>query len=147
MTFMKIVQFSGPSIPLVHLHSNSAPSSLTLDVQFQTASTPHPPFPNDNQSIKKAYSKDDYYILSGPSFRSAFVFSINPLILSGFPLTSFHLAEAFSWLYTLECAIVQKYHAKCILFIIIHIFNLCMWTNELKTKKQVTSHPSWPRAL
>ena len=28
------------------------------------------------------------------SFRSAFVFGIKSLILSGFPLTSFHLAEA-----------------------------------------------------
>ena len=33
-------------------------------------------------------------MLSGLSFRSAFVSSINSLILSGFPLTSFHLAEA-----------------------------------------------------
>ena len=34
-------------------------------------------------------------MLSGLSFRSAFVFSINSiLILSGFPLTSLHLAEA-----------------------------------------------------
>ena len=33
-------------------------------------------------------------MLSGPSFRSAFVFGINSLILSGFPLTSFDLAEA-----------------------------------------------------
>ena len=53
-------------------------------------------------------------MLSGPSFRSAFVFSINSLILSGFPLTSFHLAEAslsaFSWLYTFVRAVVQKYH-------------------------------------
>ena len=53
-------------------------------------------------------------MLSGPSFKSAFVFSINSLILSGFPLTSFHLAEpslsAFSWLYTLACEVVQKYH-------------------------------------
>ena len=53
-------------------------------------------------------------MLSGPSFKSAFVFSMNPLILSGFPLTSCHLAEAppsaFSRLYTLECAVVQKYH-------------------------------------
>ena len=53
-------------------------------------------------------------MLSGPSFRSAFVFSINSLILSGFPLTSFHLAQAppsdFLWLYTLLYAIVQKYH-------------------------------------
>ena len=51
-------------------------------------------------------------MLAGPSFRSAFVFSINSLISSGFPLTSFHLAEtfltAFSWLYTLVCAVVHK---------------------------------------
>ena len=39
-------------------------------------------------------------MLSSPSFRSAFVFSINPLVLSGFPLTFFHLAEA-SLLYPL----------------------------------------------
>ena len=38
---------------------------------------------------------------------------MNSLILSGFPLTSFHLAEAslsgFSWLYDPVCAVVQKY--------------------------------------
>ena len=53
-------------------------------------------------------------MLLGPSFRSTFVFSINSLILSGFLLTSFPLNEAslfaFSWLYALECAVVQKYH-------------------------------------
>ena len=32
-------------------------------------------------------------MLSGPPFRSAFVCSMNSLILSGFPLTSFHLVE------------------------------------------------------
>ena len=41
-------------------------------------------------------------------------FSLCSLILHGFPLTSFHLPEAslsaFSWLYTLVCAFVQKYH-------------------------------------
>ena len=51
---------------------------------------------------------------SGPSFSSAFIFSVISLILSNFPLTSFHLAEAsisvFKWLYTLVCAVVQKYH-------------------------------------
>ena len=51
-------------------------------------------------------------MLSGPSFRPTFVFSLNSLILSGFPLTSFHLAEAslsvFSWLYTLVNAVVQN---------------------------------------
>ena len=53
-------------------------------------------------------------MLSGPSFMSAFVLSINSLILSGFSLTSFHLVEAsssaFSWLYTLNCAVVPKNH-------------------------------------
>ena len=85
-------------------------------------------------------------MLSGPSFRSAFVLSINSLILSGFPLTSFHLVEtslsAFSWLYTLVLVCVQlsknitKYH----LFIIIHIFNTYFAVNlfylhTLKTKR------------
>ena len=51
-------------------------------------------------------------MFSGPYFRSAFVFSIKSLVLSGFPLT-FNLAEAslsnFWWLYTLVFAIEQKY--------------------------------------
>ena len=51
-------------------------------------------------------------MLTDPSFSSVFVFSINSLILSRFPLTSFHLADAsqcaFSWLYTLVCAVVQE---------------------------------------
>ena len=51
-------------------------------------------------------------MLPGPSLRSAFVFSINSLILPGFPLTSFHLAEASLsislWLYALVCAVAQK---------------------------------------
>ena len=50
---------------------------------------------------------------SCPSLRSAFIFRINPLILFGLALTSFHFAEAslsaFWWLYTLVCAVVQKY--------------------------------------
>ena len=52
--------------------------------------------------------------------------SINSLIMSGFPLTSFHLAEAslsaFLRICTIVCAVVQKY-TKCLLFIIIHIFS------------------------
>ena len=64
-------------------------------------------------------------MLSSSSLRSDFVFSINSLILPGFPLTSFHLAEAslstFLWLYTFVCAAVQNIK-KCLLFVIIHIF-------------------------
>ena len=52
-------------------------------------------------------------MLSGPSLRSDFVFSIKSLILPDFPLTSFDLAEAsqsaFLCLYTLLCVVVQKY--------------------------------------
>ena len=63
-------------------------------------------------------------MLSGPSFRSAFVFNINSLILSGFPLTFFHLVEAllsaFPWIYTLVCAVVQKYHKMSFIYIYSH---------------------------
>ena len=65
-------------------------------------------------------------MLLGPSFRLAFVFSINLSNLSGFPLTSFHLNEAslsvFLWfVYTLKQ--LSKNITKCLLFIIIHIFS------------------------
>ena len=57
-------------------------------------------------------------MLSSPSLRSDFVFSI-------IPLTPFHLAEAslstFLWLYTFACAAVQNIK-KCLPFTIIHIF-------------------------
>ena len=50
-------------------------------------------------------------MLSGLSFWSDFFFSINSLILSGFPLTSFHLPEAsLSVFYTRVCAVVQRHH-------------------------------------
>ena len=59
-------------------------------------------------------------MLSDHFFRSVFVFIINSLILSGFPLPSFHLAEtslsACLWLYTLVCAAVQKY-LECFFYI------------------------------
>ena len=64
-------------------------------------------------------------MLSGPFFRLAFVFSINSLILSGFPLTSFHLVEAslsaFSWLYSLVCTIVQKYREMSFVYNYSHL--------------------------
>ena len=75
-------------------------------------------------------------MLSGPSFRSAFVFSINSLILSGFPLTSFHLAEdslsAFSWLYihVFMCVQLSKYTTKCLLLTIIHILSIYSFCNQ-----------------
>ena len=105
-------------------------------------------------------------MLPGPSFRSTFVFSINSLILSGFPLSSFHLSEAsisaYWWLYTLAWAVLQKYRAKCLLLIVICIFSThfaiklfhlhyfkrwrnygattaaCIWTNEIRTKTKLS---------
>ena len=51
-----------------------------------------PPLQITNQ-LKGNITLDDYYMLSGISFRSAFIFSINSLlILSDFPLTFLHLA-------------------------------------------------------
>ena len=58
------------------------------------------------------------------SFRSVFIFNINSLILSGFPLTSFYLVEAllsvFPWLYTLVCVVVQKYYKMSFIYIYSH---------------------------
>ena len=79
--------------------------------------TPLPPSPNDKQSIKRKHNPRmtiiSTWLLSGPFFRSSFVFSINSLTLFGFPLISFHLAQAslsaFSWLYILMCVAVQNY--------------------------------------
>ena len=123
MTSMKIVQFSRPPTPFSIYVQNSS-TFLNSDVQFQT--TPLSKWEPINW--KKTQSKDDYYMLSGPSFKSSFVFSINPLILTGFPLTSFHLAEA-SLLYfllhgfTILCVQLSENIEKCLLFIIIHIFS------------------------
>ena len=67
-------------------------------------------------------------MLSGPSFRSDLIFSINSLILSGFPLTSFHLAEAslsaFRDFILLCVQLSKSITKKCLLFIIIHIFSI-----------------------
>ena len=110
----KLPNFQDHPPPLsIYVQISSNP--LTLDVQFQT----NLPSPNDKQSWSPIY------MLSNPSFRSAFVFSINSLILPGFSLTSFNCAEAslsaFSWLYTLVCVVVKKFR-KCLLFIITLFF-------------------------
>ena len=91
----------------IYVHKSSNP--LTLDVQFQTK----PPSPNGNQSIQIKHSPR-MTLICYQVLPSAFVFSINSLILSSFHLTFLHLAEvslsAFSWLYTLMCEVAQKYH-------------------------------------
>ena len=63
-------------------------------------------------------------MLSSPFFRLDFVFSINSLVLSGFPLISFHLAaaslSALPWLYTLLSTIVKKYHEMSFIYNYLH---------------------------
>ena len=112
----KLSNFQDPPPPLsIYVQNSSIP--LILEVQFQANSPLFSKWWPINQLIKRKQNPRRYiyiYFLSGPSFRSAFVFNINSLILFGFPLVSFYLAEpslsAFSWLYTLVCAVVQKYH-------------------------------------
>ena len=115
MMSMKIVQFPKPLPPLsIYVQNSSTP--LTLDVQFQTNTPPTISSPNNNQSFKRKHNPRMTIICS----RSAFVFSINSLILSGFPVTSFYLAEAslfsLSWFYTHLCAVVQKYHQMSFIY-------------------------------
>ena len=65
-------------------------------------------------------------MLSGPSFKSVFIFSINSLILSGFSLTSFHLVKTHYLLFRgfiLLSVQLSKNITKCLLFIIIYIFS------------------------
>ena len=96
MTSMKIVQFSRPPHP--------PPTPLSRHVPWTSNNfkqiIPRPPLgprvrsPNDNQLIKRKHNPRMNIMLSEFSFKSAFVFSISSLILSGFPMASFHLAEA-----------------------------------------------------
>ena len=127
MTSIKMFQFSGPPTPLsIYVQNSSMP--LTLDIQFQRIPLPPSFLPSfqiitNQKSIIQGWL---LYMLSGPSFRSAFVFIINSLILSGFPLTSFHLAEAslstFCGFIPLRVQL-SKTITKCLLFAIIYIFN------------------------
>ena len=98
MTSMKILQLSIPLTPLVYLRPKFFHH---LDLGRPTLWKS--PCPNDSQSIKGKHNPRMTFIC----------YQVNPLIFSGFPLTSFNLAEVslsvFSWLYTLMCAVAQKY--------------------------------------
>ena len=156
MTSIKIVQFSRPPHPCL------SASYILLPPWLWTSNfkrTPSLFLQMTTNQLKESITQRWLFMLSGPSFRLPFVFSINSLILSGFSLTFFHLAE--SSLSAFSC--FSKNIMKCLLFIIIHIFSthfvislfhlhnlktytnygttipLCMWTNEIKTKTK-SSH-------
>ena len=106
-------------------------------------------------------------MLSGPSFRPNFVFCINSLILSSYPLR--HYFICFFRGIILLCVQLSKNIMKCLLFMISHILVLilqstcsicttwkrkqtmeqerhrpCEWT---KSEQKITSHSNWPRVL
>ena len=87
ITSMKIFRFQDNPLPFSNYVQNS-PWPWTSD--FKEA----PPSPNNNQSVKRKNNPRMTIMLSGLSFRSTFVYNINSLVFSGFPFTSFHLAEA-----------------------------------------------------
>ena len=149
MTSMKIVQVSGPPLSWsIYIQNSSTPWPWTSNFK-QTSPFPndnqsikkkHNPRITPCRHTTSFQRRYDvirhcttsyrrwkyvvclrgYYILQSSWFRSVFVFSINSLILSGYPLISFHLAEAslaaFSWLYTLECAVAQIYYEMSFIY-------------------------------
>ena len=138
MTSMEITEFSRPPTPCLSTFK-FLPPLWHWTSNFKRTSPLHMISNHDHQ-----------FMLSDPSFRSAFVFSINSLILSGFSLTSFNCAEAplfaFSWLYTLVCVVVKKFHDMSF------VYNYTLFyknksldlgknfRNKLKTKPGVLSH-------
>ena len=92
-TSKKRVQFSRFSTPLVQLCPTFFhPLDLGRPISNDPPSPPPSPLQMTTNQLKEDITQGQ--LLYGLSLRSAFDFSINSLILSGFPLASFHLAEA-----------------------------------------------------
>ena len=99
--------------------------------------------------LKKNINKGRLLYVVKSFLRLAFTFSINSLILSGFPLIYFHLDEAslstYSWLYTLLTVVVQKYHKMYFIHIYsahfaIKICFICKTWKRKKTMEQKSHH-------
>ena len=73
--------------------------------------------------------------LWGSSLRSTFVFSISSLILPGFPLISFHLAEALllAFFVALYSAFFRKYHEMSFIYKYLHFAINLFYFQNLKT--------------
>ena len=117
-----------PPHPFFYLHPTFV---YPLDLGRPISNDPNPS-PNANQSIKRKHNPRKTIMFSCHFFWSAFLFTINSLILSGFSLFSFHLAQAslspFLSLYTIVCAVVQKYHE--IFFIYNYSHFKCSFCNQ-----------------
>ena len=147
MTSMKIVQFSRPPTPLVHLRPKFFHPPWPWTSNFKWT----PPLQMMTNQLKENIIQGWllYVIRSFLYFGSRFQYQlINQLI--------------FLLLYTLVCAVAQKYHEMS--FVVIHIFtrfaiNLfyfhgtatvpraCERTKSKEKQNQVTSHSNWRRVL
>ena len=105
MMSMEFIQFSKPPTPLF-VPKIVQPLDLGRPISNED------PFPNGNPSIQIKHNPR-MTLICYQVLPSAFVFSINSLILSSFHIF-LHLAEVslatFSWPYTVVCKVVQKYH-------------------------------------
>ena len=144
--------------------------SLPLSIYFQNPCTPWPWTSNFKRksSLQMITNQLKENIIQGSdlSLRLVFVFNTNSLILSGSPLTSFHLAEAslsvFSWLYTLVCPVVQKYHDMLFIYnysfftflvLVLQSTNICTTWKRKQTMEQQPhracerTKSNWPRVV
>ena len=121
MTSMKIAQFSGRSTTFAHLR----PTFFHLFDLGPPVSNELPLQMINNQLKENIIQRWILYVIRSYLQVGLFFFSINSLILSGFPLTSFHLTEAllsaFSWPYTLVVAAVQKYREMTFVYNYSHL--------------------------
>ena len=78
-------------------------------------------------------------MLSGPSFRSAFVFRINPLILSGFPLKTHYYISFFVDLYSCVCSCPKisrnVFYLKLFTFLVLILQSTCFICTTWKRRQ------------
>ena len=127
----KLSNFQYP-LPPFSMYVRNSSTPLTLNVHFQM----YLPTPNDNQSVKWEHNSN---MLLGCFFRLACVFSINSLIFSDFPLTSFHLAEGSpsAW-YSCVCSCPKIsrnfFHLQLFTFLVLILQSNCFIYKSWKRK-------------
>ena len=115
MTSMKIVQFLGPSSPLVHLRPKFFDP---LDPGHCPILNGPPTFPNDNQSTKKGIIQVWllYVIRSFLQVGFCFQYQLSNLIWLPFGFFSFSWSLNIYFFVALECAVVQKCHKMSFIY-------------------------------
>ena len=137
MTSMKIVQFSRPPTPLVHLRPKFFdPLDLGRPISYESPLLLQMITSQLKENIIKGWI---LYVIRS-FLQVGFGFPYQTLILPGFPSTSFHLAEAslsaISWLYTLVCAVVNYVQLFTFLVTFLgHFFIIIKWTRGFFPQK------------